>query len=54
MLSRILIFLLVAAVIGYFVLKKLNIQISLTPLGRNALVMAIQQIVRIMLRRIGL
>lgn len=53
MLFRILLILAIVLAIVYYIMRKRNIQISLTPLGRNALVMVVRQIIRLLMRRIG-
>ena len=40
--------------IAYFVFKRRNIRIGLTPLGRVALLGILRQVVRLILRRFGL
>ncbi len=53
MIIRILFFLILAAAITLWILKKRNIQINLTPLGRTTLGVVFRQILRFILRKIG-
>ncbi|MBF0339406.1 MAG: hypothetical protein HQL95_00405 [Magnetococcales bacterium] len=49
--------LLILAVIGgviYFLLRKKQVRVNLTPTGRNVLMMAIERLFQLLLRRIGL
>ncbi|MBF0127225.1 MAG: hypothetical protein HQM02_08430 [Magnetococcales bacterium] len=50
---RLLILLAVAGALAYYVMRRRNIRVSLTPLGRNALVTGVRALLRMLLRRIG-
>ena len=51
MLVRLLLILLIVLAVVWFVLRRQNVRISLTPLGKTALARAVLFLVRLILRR---
>ncbi|MBF0182047.1 MAG: hypothetical protein HQM03_18675 [Magnetococcales bacterium] len=51
---RFLIFAAILAIIVWWIAQRRGMRVTLTPLGRNALLLAARHLLRLLLRRIGL